>query len=505
MSSSLAGALRDGIVAILSPLAAAATPDGARELLRSVGRVGAVADDQGLQGELTRLAGVAAEIEALDDAQLDSWDGIGRLVAAARDVVAAVQGAEAALSDPGLVAEAGALGADLAERLVALHLRSRHTSTLRVLELLGLVVAGERVDPEPMQTSDDGTVQRLPWPRDTFHPGRLGDLVNDPGGYFTALYVPGGMQTVADAHAGAALLFPVLVDLANLIGLRVLPGLELVGTAAPDVASDGDQPVPDFPPPEDDDPAPDLGPLDLSDFQRTYRPQLGFELLPLPGDTTARIGLLLTASSAEHPDQVRGYLLTLAGGTGWQETRGQWQLSFTADADIPVVSMGPGGLRLGPGQIPGAEASAALAISRVAQPGQPALRVGAADGSHVEIGTLTVTAGLALSATGQSLQVSLDASSGLVVLSAGGDGLLASLLPDGGLRLPIDAGVTVDSATGVHLRGGTGPALSLQTGLVAAPAVARPGDAGARPRGGRAGHRRRGDDDRPARPVHRGR
>jgi hypothetical protein len=469
MPASLAGALRDGIVAILSPLAAAATPDGAALVLRSVGRVGAVADDPGLRGELIRVAGLAAEIEALDDSALDSWDGIGRLVTVVRDVVAAVQSAEAALSNASLAADAGALGADLAERLVALHLRARHTSTLRVLELLGLVVAGERVDPEPMQVGDGGTVQRLPWPHDTFHPGRLGDLVSDAGGYFAQLYLPGGMQTAADAHAGAALLFPVLVDLANLLGLRVLPGFELVGTAAPDVTTDGDQPVPDFPPPEDDDPAPDLGPLDPTDFQRTYRPTLGFELLPLPGDTAARIGLLLTASSGDHPDQVRGYLLTLAGGAGWQETRGHWQVSFTASGDIPVVSIGPGGLRLGPGQLPGAEVSAAFALSRIAAPGEPALRVGAADGSHIEIGTLTITAGLALSAAGQSVRVSFDAASAFVVLNAGGDGLLASLLPDGGLRLPIDAGVTVDSATGVHLRGGVGLSLPIQTGLVAGP------------------------------------
>jgi hypothetical protein len=438
----------------------------------SIGRVGAVAEDAGLQAELSRIAGLAGELGALDDDTLASWDGVARLLAAGRDTLAAVQGAEAALADPDLAEEAGALGADLAERLLALHLRARHSTAFRALALLGLVVPGDHADPQPMLVADDGTLQRLAWPRDELRPDRLGALVRDAAGYFGQRYLPNGMQDPADAHAGAAALFPLVVDVANLLRLRVLTGYEWLGPAPPDQPDDSDQPeLPPFPPPADDEPAPDLGPVDLTEFQRGARPRLGLELPPLPGDPAApaRFGLTLTASSAGHPDQTAGYLLALFGAAGWDDQRGRWRVSLAVDGEVPLLSLGPGGLRLGPGQVPGAAGSATLTLTRVVADGQPALLVGGAGETRLEVGTLTLRAGIDVSATRQAATAALDAGSALLVLASGDDGLLGALLPGNGLRVPFDLGVAIASDTGVHLRGGPGLRLPIETGIAAGP------------------------------------
>jgi len=480
--TSLAGSLRDALVTLLSPLELAATPEGAEQLLRSIGRVGAVGSDSGLQAELLRIAGLIRGIQNLSDDDVAGWDGIAQLLSLAQQLMDAIRGAEQALSDPTLAAQAGALGEDLAERLLTAYLRGAHGHLFRTLCVLGLITPFDRAGAQPLVTAGDGTVTQLSWNRDVVHAEQLSQLINQPAAALSASYLPDGMEAAADAHAGAAALFPALIDLASAVGLRISPDLELVGTPPPDQQSSDDDTDPDdtpdagdaldpWPAPDDVDPAPDLGSPDFSDFDATYRPRLSVELLPASTDPAVapQFGVSLIASSAAHPDHVRGYLLELFGGVGWTQTSGGWTIGLTADGAVPAVSIGPGGLLLGPGQVPGSSFTATLSIQHIAASGQPAVLVGGSDSSHLSIGSVKLGAGLTLSTSRTALEASLDASSAMLVISGGGDGFLAALLPSQGLQVPFSLGAVLSTDQGLQLRGGPGLSVAVPARLQAGP------------------------------------
>ena len=178
MPHDLGSAIRDEVLELLAPLAGVAAvpvgtaPTGTAMLLQTVGHVGALAADAGLESEVRRLAGLTESVAALGDREIDSWDGAVRVLALARDVMDAVRSVEATLTDPSLAERARELGADLAEQLFALYLRSQHPALFRTAAALTLVVPAEHTQPEPTVV-EDGTVTRLSRPRDHFHFDRL--------------------------------------------------------------------------------------------------------------------------------------------------------------------------------------------------------------------------------------------------------------------------------------------------------------------------------------------
>lgn len=471
MAENAAQGLRDAIALFLSPIRAATTPGGAARLLRSVGHVGDVAGDPGLLAELRRIAKLADDIEAMTEADIATWEGLRRVVDVMEGGLVAVAGAEASLSDQSLRAQAAGLGSDLAERLTALYLRQAHPWLFRAAAVVGVVTPAEHADLQPMVANDGGVLARTSWPRDAIHPDRIVDLVRDPRTVLSGVYLPGGMEHATDAHAGAVALFPLLVDLASLGRLRLVPDLERVGPPPPQPSVEPESDAwSDWPPPLDLDPAPVFEPVDRSEFVRTYRPRLGVELPPLnpDGSDPARLGVALVASSAEHPDGVAGYIVQLLAGAEWTEDRGGWRISFRGDGTVPAVSVGPGGVDLGPGEVPGTSGTAAIAAERITAAGANALVLGGMDGSRLEVGALRLGGAIVMSVDRQAVEGSLDLTSAALVL-VGGDGLLRSLLPSNGVRVEFDLGIVLSSDRGLELRSGNGLELRVAAGLHVGP------------------------------------
>jgi hypothetical protein len=457
MPGGLGSMIREEMVELLAPLrAAAAEPSGTALLVRAVGHVGELADSPQLKAEIGRLAALAEAIGELDEDDLGSWEGTVRIIGLGRDLLAAVRRLETVITNPALRARAQDLGKELAEALLALHLRARHLRLFRAAAALTLVSPGELVDAAPMVAEG-----RVPWARDELRFDRLSALLDDPLAVLAAAYLPAGMQKPADAHAAAARLFPLLGDLASSLDvtsfdrfLRVTPLPPLPPSELDDEG--GGEP---FPPELDEEPSLPVPPLDVARFQREHRPALGFELPRFEAGVPAapRFGAALVASSAAHPDAVRGFILELFGDASWSETRGDWRLALSASGKVPAFVVGPGGVRLGPGPPPAAPVTAAFTVERIAQPGEPAFALGAVDGLRIEIGALRLRAELSLSSQRSALALSADASAAALVLAAdASDGFLDLVLPDGGTRVPFELGLVLSSDRGLELRGGAG-------------------------------------------------
>ena len=475
MADGLAAQLRDELGRMLAPLAAAATPDGVTRLLAALGRPDG---NDAISAELQRLAALVSGITALDESALASWDGLTRLLGLSQELLAALRGIEAAVSDPSLAAQLEGLGLELTELITGQYLRADHPRLHRAAAVLTLVDPAELTPPEPTVIANDGTVIRLPWQPDQLHFGRLPGLVNDPFGTLKAVYFPNNLAAAADAHESAARLFPLLHALARILGLSSSDGpFNPVAPAPPDSpASDADSiddPDPaTLPPPADDLPDPD--PVDLTAFQLAYFPRfvLALPALPASGGTASPVQLSLAVllSSAAHAGGVRGLLLTPEGDLSWTQTRGSWQLSMTADAQVPAFVIGPGGLAVAPADGPVTGATAALTIGLVPAAGAPAFRLGSATGTRLELGTVAIGVGADIGTSQQSVEVSAATTKATLVLTAGdGDGFLSAVLP-GEIRADFDFGIVLSSATGLHLKSGVGLTTNFPTSITIGPA-----------------------------------
>ena len=116
MADTLAGSLRDELLALLEPLASAGSPAGLRAMLQSFGHPDALAEQTALQTAMQQAAALADELRRLDDTALAGWDGLARALQAAADTFDAVRSVEQAISDPALLAQAQGLGERIASR-----------------------------------------------------------------------------------------------------------------------------------------------------------------------------------------------------------------------------------------------------------------------------------------------------------------------------------------------------------------------------------------------------
>jgi hypothetical protein len=472
LAEDLASSLRSGILDFLAPLAVVDVQDGPGALFRTVGHVGEVAGDPGLTAEIGRVASLGQALAAIPDADLTSWDGLLRLLTLSRELMAALQLIEATLDDPALATRVRDLGVQLTERLAGLYLRTHHPRVFRMASVLTLAVPGDRTDPQPI-LAEDGRLERLPWQRDALELHRLPALLDDPAGVLGGHYLPHGMAAAADAHEAAHRLFPHLADLAATLGLTYRHDLQRVLPEPPEPPPDEDPGGGGEPWPFDEDPElpPDPHPIDLNDLHRSYRPRFAVAVPPLAtddDDAASRFGLAVVASSAQHPGAVRGYVVQLFAETGFSEDRGGWRFTLSATGAVPAFVLGPGGVKVLPGQPPAPAAATTVAVEKIAAPGAPAFVVGGADGTRLQVGALRVGAQLHLGAGRQAVAVTVDAKTAAVVL-AGDDGLLRAFLPDDGVRVPFELGLSLSSDRGLELTGGVGLARTLATGLVLGP------------------------------------
>ena len=208
-------------------------------MLASLGHTPALAADSGLQGALAQVAGVLTQLEQLDPATLDSWEGAAQALQFGENAVEAFRTAEQALADPALAAQAEALGLQIANRLVSTYLRRRHPRLHRLAAVLTLIDPQEFLAPAPLQLTD-GIITRTPWGDDSFHLERLDDLMSDPWTTLSAAYFPNALAAALDAHRATAILFPLLTQAAEALGLHTLEDYRAL------------DPPPDPAPPPDD-------------------------------------------------------------------------------------------------------------------------------------------------------------------------------------------------------------------------------------------------------------
>jgi len=470
----LAVALRDEVHALLAPLVdAAQRPQGVPLLMQALGRSDALAGRADLRAEITRLAALAEGLGGVGADALESLDGVTQVLGLCRDLFSALRGLEAVLSDPALAEQGRGLGVDLAEHLLALHLRLRHPTLFRAAGLLTLLTPAELAAPEPAVLAGTQVVRHARH-RDHFHLDRIEALLNDPLATLRGHYLPNDLAEAPDAHEAARRLFPVLALLAQTLGLACFDdqvrAVRVPAPTTPPEANDGDH-FTDADEDEDAAPPVDEVPeaIDLLPWLQAVLPRF---VVSLPGQGVgglaepARVAVAALMSSAQHPGGLRGLVFSLLGQLDVTQTRGDWRLTLSSEGQVPAFVVGPGGVSAVPAATPLAAATARLTVARIAEDGAPALLLGSPQGTRLEVGALSVNTDLRVAATGSAVALALDARSAALVLApADGDGFLASLLPAEGLRAAFELGLVCDSDKGFSLRGSAGMEATLPVGL----------------------------------------
>lgn len=451
MADSLGTALRDEVLHLFGPVVAASrSTRGAALLLRGLGYTDAIATRPDLAAALADLAAAAGAIEAIDD--LDSWQAIQQLL----ESIARAGDAIDALGASGLAS----LGRELADKLVSTYLRARFPRLFRMACLLTLIDPAEAMPALPLER-DGAAIARLPRRVDRLRFDRARRLVSAPLDMLAEVYFPNQLATASDAHAAAARVFEPLVRLLDALG--VFTRVDLADTEPPRA-----MPSPVLP--DDDsgdhldnneidpdegttDPSPEAT-VDVALFHRRFRPRL-IAALPMP-DGPARVGVAFTASSAEHPDHVPGLVVGLVGALALAHDRGDWRLETSATGDIPGFVVGPGGVKLAPSAGANVDAAVHIALQRIRQENGPAFVLGAASGTRVELGSVTVRLDATLRHDRPSIALTFDTRPSALVLAPGdGDGFLRRVLSRES-RLPLDVGIVLSSDGGLRLLGGAG-------------------------------------------------
>ncbi len=447
MASSLAGALRDELTALLAPLTVAESPQGMLALLQAVGHGQSLASQAPLQAAITRCAALVGELAALDEDALSSWDGALKALQTGEDIFDAIRALESALSDPTLARQAANLGEEILGRLLTIYLRDRHPRLHRTAAALTLIDPAELAAPSAVVV-DLGRIVREPWRDDSFHFERAESLMRDPWGTLRDAHFPNNLAHVQDAHDAAARFFPLVDRRIRSLGLTASRDLKSLD-APPAIADSwamldhfGDTTQASEQPSGSSD-TPDETPFLLNNMPRQVIRVAGI-------DGAARLAAGLTISSADQPGGVAGVTVSVVGSANWTETRGGWSLQATTTGEIPVFVFGPGGLRLPQASSPVAGATGNISAAR-GQTGQPAFQLGDSKGSRIEVGDLRAELDFILSPDRQAVGFTAKAEHARLVVAAQGDGLLSQALPAGGAQLDCDLSITLWSDGGVDI------------------------------------------------------
>jgi hypothetical protein len=461
MAKSLAGSLLDELLLLFDPLTMVASPAGVQAMLASFGHTGQITGQTSLNTALNKIAASIGELSQIDETTLTTWEGVEQLLRTVSDIFTAVRSVESAITDPALLAQVKGLGEQIANRLVALYLRTRVPSIYQVAALLTLVTPAETAEPSSLQVVN-GQIVRMPWADDDIHLERVNDLINNPWPTLRNVYFPNNLAQTIDAYNAANQLLPLLRLLTGALGLPSASDLfPLTPTPdADDSPSYGDDssgsPTEDNPPVVDD----------LEAIRLQSMPRL---VARLPGlDGSVQFAIAMTISSKAHPDGVAGLIFSLESGTSWSETLGNWKLDFAADGQVPAFVIGPNGVSLAPIAGPLTGATGSFTITRLSSDtsGGAAFLFGSATGTRIELGSVQAGITFALSPTAQTIGLSAGVQKAALVIAAGdGDGFLSAVLPSDGLRADFDLTILVSSQTGLSIRGAAGLDTTLPIGI----------------------------------------
>lgn len=254
-------------------------------------------------------------------------------------------------------------------------------------------------------------------------PGRISldrvvDLFTHPLAVLREEYLgPGGLTTADDAVAAADRLFPRLATLLQHLGLHAEYGATSLG-----------------------------GPLPPEAAARVAEGMLSVYLQP-DFEEPNRYGVTLALS----PRDLGGPQLVVVP---FGQVSPFWDNDIDLTAAADGFAIGPDGVTLF-----GTSGAVDNAITIAELPGQV---IGAVDATRLELGTITVSATLALDAQSPEFGVAVDLGTSTLVVSAGdSDGFLATILPADGLRTSFELGVAWSNTKGLHFSGSAGLDVSL--------------------------------------------
>jgi hypothetical protein len=219
------------------------------------------------------------------------------------------------------------------------------------------------------------------------------------------------------------------------------------------------------------------GPADIHDWVMRV-PVLG----TARGGSDVELGVGLFMVPAHGSAQPGFAVLPYAIGTTEVTVNLTDTLNLAVDAGFDLA--GGVGLVVTPGAVPqlvvdliaasgGGSTSTHLAISLTSTASSPVLLLGSSDGSHLQIGGASLTAGARLTSDNRiDVYGELVLQGGQLVIKPGdgeADSFIASLLPDGGITAGLNLGVGVSSSQGLYLTGSSGLEIQLPVHVTLGP------------------------------------
>ena len=440
MSDSALAPLFRELAALFAPLSdVSGSPDAVTSLLRDIGWDISPDDPlaTALTESLTAAAGAVEVVVKLAEHPPEQLDELADALTSVEHVAVAVT--KLAQSLPaGSPAELEALPLELLESLTLSHVRRRAPVAYDLLYLLGVVGPALRTG-----VVANGTQLRRDHLAHTIDGARIGALLSDPAGALRALYKPNALETQSDVDGLTAVLYPRLALLLGDLGAQVLTGRG--GWTLPGLSDDDARAL--------DSMLTAAWPLLNAGGELA---QVGATVRVLPADA-GRAGLYLAPFGAVD--------LTL--------TTGGWSFEVKAATDVPGLLIAADGVELPAltgGSAP-ADLDLGFSISRIPGPSGK-LVIGAPSGTRLQVGQLTLAAGLHLSAAGHDLALSLDLSPASLVIGGGdGDGFLQQALPRDGFQIDFDLSVKWSSSAGLRISGGAGLQLTATPNQAIGPLV----------------------------------
>jgi hypothetical protein len=245
---------------------------------------------------------------------------------------------------------------------------------------------------------------------------RVIELFTDPLTVLRAEYLgPGGLTSADDAEIAAGRLFPRLATFLQHLGLHAEFGDTSLG-----------------------------GPLPPEIAARVAGGLLSVFLEPNFEDPD-RYGATLALS----PRELGGPQLVVVP---FGQVSPFWDTEIDLRPAADGFAIGPSGVTLF-----GTSRTLSTTLTLSDLPGQV---IGAADATRLEIGTITVSAALAIDADNPEFGLTMDLGTSTLVVAAS-DGFLASILPADGLRTSFQLGVAWSNTKGLHFTGSAGLDASL--------------------------------------------
>lgn len=347
---------------------------------------------------------------------LEALGSTADLIQAVGDLVNATGGGPADLTD---------LPADLLNVLLLIYLHSRHRRLFHVLELLTIVHEAPR-----SVVTVGGRVVRTVNRAPRVDPGRIVDLLSEPGEVFADAYWPNGIPDRAEAAAVGERLFPKV----GLV-LRPLEAKRNAVTGFYAFAGRGS------------------GPNELSvQEEESLAGMLTVEWRYARGESGepdqigASIGLLPENEGGP------GVYVVPFGSASVSQRIPNGVLTLTGAAEGASFQITESGFAFLEGQSPQIDVEARWMPLRSGD--EPAILVGSATGTRFEVGDYFVTAGLSANGGEIDVRVFGGLRSAAVVITAGNsDGFLESLVPadSGAVTFDVEAGWSL--ANGFHIRG----------------------------------------------------